>query len=73
MELTMKITIILVNMLTLVIMVVASVRANAERNTVSAPRAPVTASGGQSWTVYAPSGRPVTMRQEESGRWWPSR
>jgi hypothetical protein len=32
-----------------------------------------TTSGAQSWTVYAPSGRPVTMRPRQGdNRWWPS-
>jgi hypothetical protein len=60
--------------LVLVVILGASIRAHAERNAASAPRAPTTSGGSQSWTVYAPSGRPVILRQDHgTGRWWPSK
>ncbi|HEY2758135.1 MAG TPA: hypothetical protein VGJ01_20645 [Pseudolabrys sp.] len=63
----------------LVLTVFANVPAEArvDRSNESVTRIGVTTgattSGTQSWTVYAQSGRPVTMRPRPGdNRWWPT-
>jgi hypothetical protein len=47
-------------------------QAHAESNRGGVARISIGA-GMRSWTVYAPSGRPVTWHPRQSdGRWWPS-
>jgi hypothetical protein len=59
--------------LVIAVLATATVQAHAERNSAGMPRIAVTTSSAQSWTVYAPSGRPVTMRPRQGdNRWWPS-
>jgi hypothetical protein len=60
--------------LLLAVLATSSMQAHAESNRDGAARITIAVNTAQSWTVYAPSGRPVTGHPRQSdGRWWPSK
>jgi 3-oxoacyl-(acyl-carrier-protein) synthase len=70
-------TVIALSVLALAALSTAPAEARVDRLNETVTRVGVTigatTSGTQSWTVYAPSGRPVTMRTRQGdSRWWPS-
>jgi hypothetical protein len=70
-------TMTVLSALALVALTASAAEARVDRLNESVTRVGVTisstTSGAQSWTVYAPSGRPVTWRPGQgNSRWWPS-
>jgi len=60
--------------LVIAMLATATLQAHAERSGNGVARVPTSTSNTQSWTVYAPSGRPVTFGPRQGdGRWWPTR
>jgi hypothetical protein len=67
-------TAIALSALVLTVFANVSAQARVDHPNESVTRIGAAASDTQSWTVYAPSGRPVTFGPRQSdGRWWPSR
>jgi hypothetical protein len=72
-EFPMKTPVFSLSVLTLAVLATSAMQAHAESSRDGTARITVAAHATQSWTVYAPSGRPVIMRPRQGdGRWWPS-
>jgi hypothetical protein len=72
-EFPMKTSVFSLSALVLAVLATSTLQARAESNRDGTARISIGANTTQSWTVYAPSGRPVTWHPRQSdGRWWPS-
>jgi hypothetical protein len=72
-ELPMKTPVFSLSVLMLAVLATSAMQAHAESSRDGIARVTVATKTTQSWTVYAPSGRPVVMRPRQGdSRWWPS-